>query len=826
VNGADRALLSLLAVSKSFPGVRALNKVSLDVRSGEVHGLVGENGAGKSTLMAIASGALVADEGQVVIDGQACSGEPDRASAAGLSIVHQEPLLMPDLTVAENLYLGIRADSRPSINEMQKFAETALRQWSDDHGIRPNDRVDALSAEKRFIVEIVKATVFDQTVLILDEPTEHLAAEDVERLFTRIRAIAAKGTAVVYISHRLKELMQIVDRLTVLRDGEAVGTFEIETMSEENIVKLIVGKEIETEFPAKAGDLQNSEEVLRIRNFQGKGFQDVAFALRRGEILGLAGIDANGQREFLRGLAGLVASTGSVNIKGTEIKLSGGPAAAKAGISFVSGERHKESIVSGQSVRTNFSFRSLDKDERFLFLSERSESRRAYSAVARYAVKTPTLQTSVNSLSGGNQQKLVIAGALAAEPEVLLVDQPTQGVDVGARMEIYRHLRNAANSGMAIIVVSSDANEVASLCDRVMIFSRGRIIAELKGADVREEEITSAVIKSTTVRDRVASSAKGFWRWAAGDSAPTVMVLAVVLLMGLVAAEVNPYYLTPRSISGMLALVAILATVSYAQLLLMLMGGIDLSVGPLMGLVGVVGSYFWLENAGLAQRGLGIIVMIIVSALAGALNFGLIEVVELHPLIATLASYMGLQAVSLILRPQPGGATDFDILDMLTAKLGAAPVIFIVATVVGLGLEYLLFRSRLGISVRGHGSRPEAARIAGIDQKRMRLLGYVGCSLLAGLAGVMLIGQVGIGDPRAGISYTLTSIAAAVIGGASLFGGRGSFIGALLGSVLIIQVNQVAEFLHLDSAWNSYLLGAMIVGAVGFYSFSRKKVQV
>lgn len=826
MNGADRVLLSLLSVSKSFPGVRALNKVSLDVRSGEVHGLVGENGAGKSTLMAIASGALIADEGQVVIDGQVCSGEPDRASAAGLSIVHQEPLLMPDLTVAENLYLGIRTDSRPSINEMQKFAETALRQWSDDHGIRPNDRVDALSAEKRFIVEIVKATVFDQTVLILDEPTEHLAAEDVERLFTRIRAIAAKGTAVVYISHRLKELMQIVDRLTVLRDGEAVGTFEIETMSEENIVKLIVGKEIETEFPTKAGDLQNSEQVLRISNFQGKGFQDVAFALRRGEILGLAGIDANGQREFLRGLAGLVASTGSLNIKGAEIKLSGGPAAAKAGISFVSGERHKESIVSGQSVRTNFSFRSLDKDERFLFLSERSESRRAYSAVARYAVKTPTLQTSVNSLSGGNQQKLVIASALAAEPEVLLVDQPTQGVDVGARMEIYRHLRNAANSGMAIIVVSSDAHEVASLCDRVMIFSRGRIIAELKGGDVREEEITSAVIKSTTVRDRVASSAKGFWRWAAGDFAPTVMVLAVVLLMGLVATEVNPYYLTPRSISGMLALVAILATVSYAQLLLMLMGGIDLSVGPLMGLVGVVGSYFWLENGGLAQRGLGIIAMIIVSALAGSLNFGLIEVVELHPLIATLASYMGLQAVSLILRPQPGGATDFDILDMLTAKLGGVPVIFIVATVVGLGLEYLLFRSRLGISVRGHGSRPEAARIAGIDQKRMRLLGYVGCSLLAGLAGVMLIGQVGIGDPRAGISYTLTSIAAAVIGGASLFGGRGSFIGALLGSVLIIQVNQVAEFLHLDSAWNSYLLGAMIVGAVGFYSFSRKKVQV
>jgi ribose transport system ATP-binding protein len=188
---------------------------------------------------------------------------------------------MPDLTVEENLYLGIRTDSRASINEMRKFAETALRQWSDDHGIRPYDRVDALSAEKRFIVEIVKATVFDQTVLILDEPTEHLVAEDIERLFGRIRAIAVKGTAIVYISHRLKELMQIVDRLTVLRDGEAVGTFVTDTVSEENVVELIVGKEIETEFPSKASDLQNSEEVLRIGNFHGKGFHDVAFTLRR-----------------------------------------------------------------------------------------------------------------------------------------------------------------------------------------------------------------------------------------------------------------------------------------------------------------------------------------------------------------------------------------------------------------------------------------------------------------------------------------------------------------------------------------------------------------
>jgi ribose transport system ATP-binding protein len=821
----DELRLSLRAVSKYFPGVRALYRVSLDVTAGDIHGLVGENGAGKSTLMAIASGALVADEGEVTIDGQSCSGQPDKARAAGLSIVHQEPLLMPDLTVAENLYLGTREDARPSIGQLKKFAENALRSWSEDSGIRPDDRVDTLSAEKRFIVEIVKATIFDQKVLVLDEPTEHLVAEDVERLFARIREIAAKGTAIVYISHRLKELMQIVDRLTVLRDGEAVGTFGIEGLSEEGIVKLIVGKDVEGEFPAKLTESARSREVINISNFEGKGFRDVNIALRQGEILGLAGIDANGQREFLRGLAGLIPSKGAVVINGAKVNLTGVWAATKAGISFVSDERHKESIINGQSVQTNFSFRSLAKDERFLFLSDRSEAGRARFAIGRYAVKTPSLQTSVNSLSGGNQQKLVIASAMAADPKVLLVDQPTQGVDVGARMEIYRHLREAANSGMGIIVVSSDANEVASLCDRVMIFSRGRVITELTGSDVKEEEITSAVIKSTTVRDRTARYAKVFWRWASGDAAPIFMVLGVVLLMGVVATAANPYYLTHRSISGMLVLAATLATVSYGQLLLMLLGGIDLSVGPLMGLVGVIGSFYLIEDAGLGQRALGIAVIAGVSALAGVLNFSLIELVNLSPLIATLATYMGFQAVSLMLRSQPGGPIDSDILDQLGAQLGSIPMIFIVALILGSGLEYLLFRSRLGISVRGNGSRPEAARLAGVDPHKVRLIGYVGCSMLAGVAGVMLIGQVGIGDPRAGIGYTLTSIAAAVIGGASLFGGRGSFLGALLGSILIIQVNQVAEFLHLDSAWNSYLLGAMIVGAVGLYSFSRKMVR-
>ncbi len=358
-----------------------------------------------------------------------------------------------------------------------------------------------------------------------------------------------------------------------------------------------------------------------------------------------------------------------------------------------------------------------------------------------------------------------------------------------------------------------------------MIFSRGTIVERLSGEAVTESNITSTVLRSTSVRDRAEDGAKGFVRWASGDSAPIIMVAIAVIVIGIVAALVNPTYLSARSLSGMMTLVATLAIVGYGQQLLMLVGGIDLSVGAVMGLVGVIASFFLLEDVGSGGQTLGWVLIIAVPIAIGLINFVLIEIVHLHPLIGTLATFMALRAVSLILRPLPEGLIDFAILDAIGYSLAFLPVVFIIAVVAGLGLEYLLFRHWLGISMRGHGSRPEAARLAGVAPRRTKLIAYVGCSSIAGLAGIVMIGQVGTGDARAGIGYTLTSIAAAVIGGASLFGGRGSFIAALFGAIFIIQVNQVTAFVRLDIAWSNYLLGAMILGAVALYSTSRKKAQ-
>ena len=820
---ATKLLLEMDGVSKHFPGVRALHDITFDVRAGEVHGLVGENGAGKSTLMGVASGALVATEGHVKIDGKMIVADPDFARDLGLAIVRQEPALMPDLSVAENLYLGLPKLRRPSLSGLNEWAQGLLSHWSSDVSIDPSDPIAILNPEQRFIVEIVKALECDPKVLVLDEPTEHLASDDVERLFGRVREVAARGAAVVYISHRIREVQAISDRLTVLRDGEGQGTFDASELDEDQIVSLIVGGDLDQTFPAKAGK-QHREIVLSTKDYSGPGFSDVSLQVRAGEILGLAGIDANGQREFMRALAGIYRGRGVVTLNDREIQIKTSQAAKKIGISYLPGDRHREGIFPELSVRENFSIRSIQDDSFFGLVSHSSEGQRTSKAIQQFSVKTPNGETPIQSLSGGNQQKVVLSSVLAMKPKVLLVDEPTQGVDVGARAEIYKVIRDAARAGVAVILVSSDQQEVAGLSDNVAIFSRGRVVEMLSDDRVTEDNITSAVLKSTQQRDKNDRSIGAFWKWAAGNTAPLIMVAIAIILLGAVAGAWNPFYLSTRSLSNMMTLAATLAFVAYGQQFLMLVSGIDLSVGPTMGLVQVVASFFILSDAGIASHMTGWVLVFVVAMVVGLVNWFLVEGLRLHPMVATLATYMSVQAVSLLLRPVPKGMLDWPVMEVINTKFGIFPVTFISAVLIALLMEFILFRKGLGIAMRGLGSRQEAARTAGVRPVMTRLIAYVGCSVFAGIAAITMFAQVGVGDPRAGLSYTLGSIAAVVIGGASLFGGRGSFVGSLLGAIFITQVSSVTVFLRLSQEWQQYLLGFLILASVALFSKSREKV--
>lgn len=819
--------LQLRGVTRTFPGVRALDNVDLTVVDGEVHGVLGENGAGKSTLMAIASGALAADEGVVIVAGHALAGaDPTRAREAGLAIVRQEPALLPDLSVAENLYLGVSPDRRPPAGAIERWARERLAAWSDDVPVRPDDRVDTLHPQQRFIVEICRALSQDPQVLVLDEPTEHLLRDEVDILFRHIRERTARGKAVVYISHRINEVKQITDRITVLRNGRTVGTFESSTLSEHQVVSLIIGRDLDVYFPDKNEPGPDDPIALELQGFSSRGLAPLDLVCRRGEIIGLAGIEGNGQLDLIRGLAGLAKCSGTVVVNGRRHERYSHRDVTANGVAYLPGDRHRDGVLNGLSVRENIAYRNLSKVATGGWVRSRREAALVGEVIADYRVKTPSPETPIESLSGGNQQKALIGAALAGRPSVFLLEEPTQGVDIGARSEIYTLLRAAAAAGSVVIILSSDAAELAGVADRVLVLSRGTVVRDIAGAEVTERAITGAALTSEAERARSTSGRRRIVHWLAGDTAPVAVVSTLVVALFLVGVAVNPKFAGFHNISGMLTLTAVLGFVAVGQVLVLLTGGIDVSVGPVIGLVVNIASFYLIDGATPIQQASGWALMVGAALTVGLINWALIEFGGLSPLIATLVTYMAVQGVSFVLRPSPGGSISTAVTDPITALIGPVPIGLIVLVLLALGMGVALRRSLPGIAIRAVGSREEAARVNGLHPRRVRLLAYLGCSLFAVFAGMLFMAQTGTGDAQGGVALTLLSITAGVVGGASVFGGRGSFIGAVLGAALVQIVNALTVFLKLNSAWQYYIVGIMTLGAVALYSIARRRAAV
>jgi ribose transport system ATP-binding protein len=817
---APSVTLRLRDVVKRFAGVVALKGVSFETLAGEVHALVGENGAGKSTLMGVAAGDLTPNAGTVEIDGALVKAFSSANSASlGLALVHQHPALLPDLTVGENLILAIPSAIRAQIRDKAAWVRERLSQW--DAEFSPSARVSRLSMSEQHLVELVKATSFNPRVLVLDEPTEHMDRDGIDRLFERIRATAAAGCTVIYISHRIHEVKAIADRVTVLRDGETRGTFDVADLDVEEIVNLVVGRTLEAAFPPKALSIDHeATPVLAVDRLSGPGFSEVTLHAQPGEIIGLAGIEGNGQRDFLRALAGLVPSTGPVRINGESREIANPWESRRAGLVYVPRERHREGLMLSLGVDKNIGLIALARNAIYGVIRRRREISEIDSQVAALSIKTSRLDAQIQNLSGGNQQKAMIARCLMDQPAVLLADEPSQGVDAGARFEIYNILRAAAASGRGVIIASADAMELEGLCDRVLIFSRGSVVAELTGQEVVERRITEAALTSTTLRARggAAQRPKPLRGFLEGDYAPSVVLLAAILALGVVASIISPYYLTSRNFSNMLTLLTATTFIALGQLVILLAGGIDLSVGPLTGLVVVVASFFINEDVSAGSITLGFVLSLLVAAAVGATNSFLTRKANITPVIATLTTYMGLQGVSLLLRPIPGGLLNSDVTAAIGSQIGFVPAAFVACVLFVLLLEYGLRRSRWGLTLRAVGSNEANARRVGVDVGLTFFGAFLLCSSLTYLGGVMLMAQIGVGDPTAGVNYTLASITAVVLGGASLYGGRGSFVGALLGATLIQQIINVTTFVHLSSAWQYWLLGILTLVAAIFYS--------
>ncbi len=502
-------LLSMRGISKRFPGVLALSDVALDVRAGEVLALMGENGAGKSTLMKVLGGVLAPDAGEIRIDDAKVVLDGVRAARQhGVALIHQELMLAPNLDIASNIFLGNerkRALWRPlERGEMNRRAAALLQRIG--LALPPTTPVSTLTTGQQQMVEVAKALSVESRVIVMDEPTSSLAAAESEQLFAIVRQLREDGIGIIYISHRMEEVLALADRISVLRDGRNAGELLRADASYDKIVALMVGRELSgAYFPAKTSAAPG-DVMLKVTDLRVPGAPEgVSFCARRGEILGFAGLIGSGRTELMETLFGVVpARGGSMTVEGRPFAPRRPRDAIERGVYLVPEDRKRHGLVLPMSVAENASLPSIGQRARFGLVDRSGDNRLADAEVARLRIKTPSIHQKVVTLSGGNQQKIVIGKWLAMSPKVLILDEPTRGVDVGAKAEIYRHMADLAAQGIAILMVSSDMEEVIGMSDRVIVMHERRLKGVLTRAELTQEGIAALMTGQRAAGDRAA----------------------------------------------------------------------------------------------------------------------------------------------------------------------------------------------------------------------------------------------------------------------------------------------------------------------------------
>ncbi len=484
-------LLEMKGVNKSFPGVKALSDVNFELKAGEIHALLGENGAGKSTLIKVLGGIYIAESGETFINGQKVNIDGVVAAReAGISIVHQELVLVPHMTVAENIFLGREPGTKWNVDKdkMSRDAQELLDAY--EMHIDADSLVERLSIAQRQMVEIVKAISFDAKILVLDEPTSSISDKEVNFLFETMRNLTKQGVGIIYISHKMSELAEICDRVTVMRDGLTVGTRVVKETTTDELIALMVGREL-TNYYTRDFAGEGGEVVLKCEHISdGKMVHDVSFELRKGEIVGFAGLVGAGRSETMKAVFGLTpGSKGEVTVKGRKVEIKSPIDALKHGIALVPESRKDEGLYGVMSVRFNSTIEVLDEFIKNLRVDHAREEEITQQYIDKMSTKTPSQEQKIGNLSGGNQQKVMIGRWLATNPEILILDEPTRGVDVGAKAEIYSIMNELAKSGMSIIMISSELPEIINMSDRVYVMYEGNVTGCLDHVDVTQESI-------------------------------------------------------------------------------------------------------------------------------------------------------------------------------------------------------------------------------------------------------------------------------------------------------------------------------------------------
>ena len=826
------ALLSVNAINKSFFSQRALKDVSFDAQAGEVVGLLGANGAGKSTLLKIIGGTLNADSGSICLDGQEITrSSPQIALSLGITSVYQELNLFSHRTVAENLFIGREIKTRFGTidwKETNRRAQLILDEHELD--IKAGSLVSSLSVAKQHMVEIARAFNENPKLLLLDEPTSALAETEIEWLFKKIQEAAGRGVTVIYVSHRLDEVTRICKRNVILRDGEVVHVSH-GPMDKADTIHHIVGHDVvlNKAFTEK----NNREVVFEVRQIQSQAGGEAEFCVRRGEILGVAGLVGSGRTELLHSLFGIdqqVFNLGEIRKDGRLIRIDTPADAIRHGIMLVPEDRKLSGLFLNESARFNVAASTLDRRSSTGLVDTRQEMEAVTGSANRVMLDPRRLEHLVRQLSGGNQQKVVLAKTLLANADVLLLDEPTRGVDIGAREEIYEIIRQLAESGKSILLVTSDWEELIFLSHRVIVLSDQRIVGQV------EEDITEAAILQVAEtthapkakrRSQEAAGLKQLYERVFASTGSNFILLILILLAGLMTGSaINPYFRTWLNFSNLFGQSMPLIILSLGQLIVIIAGGIDISSGALMAASGVIGLTLMNDLGFPPWAGVGLILLF--GVVVGFANAFLIQSARVDPFVVTIGMMLVLEGVALIVTPKPIGPAPQIFKTLFNGDVFGIPAALILLVILLAVFSFLLRYTPLGRRFFAVGENKQYSFNVGFNVNRVVFLSYIFCSLMSVLAAVYILGRFGAADPVLGPGMELEAIACVLIGGATLAGGRGSIAGTVSGVFVLGVLANLLSLMDINVWYQEVIRGVMLLVIIASYEKvvrQKEKVQ-
>jgi rhamnose transport system ATP-binding protein len=831
-------VIELRGITKRFGPAEVLSNVDLSLRAGQVHSLAGENGAGKSTLVKILSGLHQPDSGKILKNGieTAIVSSAD-ARRQGIAVIHQHPAIFPDLSVAENVFVGRqpRRMGRVDWAAMRDGARELLASLRME--IDVDVPVKILSLAERQAIEIAKALSIDARVLVMDEPTSSISSREVGRLFEIVDRLKQQGVAILFISHFIDEVLEWGDEVTILRSGKRVITLPAAALTAEQTVRHMIGTEPGAFFPKE--DAQIGQPVLSVSGLSGAGFvEDVCFEVRAGEILGFFGLVGAGRSEVAQMLFGITRpDRGEIQVGGKVAQPRSPRQAMRLGISFLPEDRHQQGLVLQFPIRANETLPILRQFADSLGLVDRArETEMAKDFAARMRVVATGVEQQTSTLSGGNQQKVLLAKWLIPSPKVLILDEPTRGIDVGAKAEIHRIVSQLAAHGMAVIFISDDAQEVIGMADRIIVFRAGRIAAETVRASFDREALLLAAAHTARELDSAQPSLRGM---AHHDEPATVtstgktaallgrlrrlpelgLVLALLVICAAVTMR-EPRFLQWANLEQVTLSATLVCIVALGEALVIIARQVDLSVGAIVAASAFI-SAEWLEHHPDGSILFVVFIGCAVGVALGAMNALLVALFRIPAIVATLGTlaiyrggvivFAGGRQISATVLPDSYG-------ELARVQLAGAPLLVWLALLLTVGFGLATRYTRTGRNVYALGSNQESARIAGIDDRRQIALVFILSGLLCGLVGVLWGARFGTVDAVIAPDLHFQAISAVVVGGVSIFGGGGSVYGAALGAVIFAVLQNGVQLLGINRFWLQAVFGAAILFTVLFYS--------